>query len=281
VRVAVTGASGFVGRHILVELQHRHVEIFAVTRNGAKLQSAPAGVHVVEMDIALPGAEYLTRIGNPDVLIHLAWDGLPNYRSLHHVESELPKHYNFLKGLIEAGLPSLFIAGTCLEYGMQSGALSEEAEPCPGNPYGFAKAALHRKLKCLKAVHPFNLIWGRLFYMYGVGQSGCSLFSMLRDAVARGDRVFDMSGGEQVRDYLPVQEVARVIVQLALSGADLGTVNICSGKPVSVRNLVKGWLTENGWEIQLNLGHFPYPDYEPMTFWGDDTKLQKILRINQ
>jgi dTDP-6-deoxy-L-talose 4-dehydrogenase (NAD+) len=117
--------------------------------------------------------------------------------------------------------------------------------------------------------------------MYGVGQSGCSLFSMLRDAVARGDRVFDMSGGEQVRDYLPVQEVARVIVQLALSGADLGTVNICSGKPVSVRNLVKGWLTENGWEIQLNLGHFPYPDYEPMTFWGDDTKLQKILRINQ
>ena len=114
--------------------------------------------------------------------------------------------------------------------------------------------------------------------MYGEGQPSSSLYSQLKDAVLRGDSVFDMSGGEQLRDYLPVTEVARSIVHLALSGRDVGTVNICSGKPVSVRRLVEQWLMEKNCDMQLNLGHYPYPNYEPMAFWGDATKLQEILR---
>lgn len=280
-RVAVTGATGFIGRHVLAELEHCQVEIFAVTRDATRLQNVPAGVRVVKMDIALPGAECFAQMGYPDVLIHLAWNGLPNYKSLHHFESELPRHYLFLKMLIEAGLPSLLVTGTCFEYGMQSGALSEEVKPCPNNPYGYAKDALRQHLEFLKSVKPFHLAWGRLFYMYGEGQPGSSLYSKLKDAVLRGDTVFDMSGGEQLRDYLPVTEVARGIVRLALSGSDIGTVNICAGKPISVRRLVEQWLMENNWEMQLNLGYYPYPDYEPMAFWGDATKLQKILRSNR
>ena len=113
--------------------------------------------------------------------------------------------------------------------------------------------------------------------MYGEGQPDSSLYPLLKDAVLRGDSVFKMSGGEQLRDYLPVTEVARRIVQLVLLGNEIGTVNICSGKPVSVRRLVEQWLSENNWEMQMNLGHYPYPDYEPMAFWGDATKLQEIL----
>jgi dTDP-6-deoxy-L-talose 4-dehydrogenase (NAD+) len=40
---------------------------------------------------------------------------------------------------------------------------------------------------------------------------------------------------------------------------------------------VEGWIAENGWEIALNLGHYPYPDYEPMAFWGDRDRLDAIL----
>jgi len=274
VRVAVTGASGFIGRHVLAELEHCQVEIHAVTRDATRLKNNSPGVRVVEMDIALPGEDCFARIGCPDVLIHLAWDGLPNYKSFHHFESELPKHYHFLKTLIEAGLPSLLVAGTCFEYGMQSGELSEEVKPCPNNPYGYAKDALRQQLEYLKSVKPFDLAWGRLFYIYGEGQPHSSLYSQLKDAVLHGDTVFNMSAGEQLRDYLPVTEVSRVIVRLALSGSDMGTVNICSGKPISVRRLVEQWLMENNREMQLNLGCYPYPDYEPMAFWGDATKLQ-------
>jgi nucleoside-diphosphate-sugar epimerase len=86
-----------------------------------------------------------------------------------------------------------------------------------------------------------------------------------------------MSGGEQLRDYLPVSEVARSLVALVLKQADIGVVNVCSGQPVSVRKLVEGWIAENDWSIDLNLGRYPYPDYEPMAFWGDRRKLNKLL----
>jgi len=86
-----------------------------------------------------------------------------------------------------------------------------------------------------------------------------------------------MSGGEQLRDYLPVDEVAKHIVSLALVKKDTGPVNVCSGTPVSVRRLVEGWVKENGWSIRLNLGHYPYPDYEPMAFWGDSKKLSTLI----
>lgn len=267
-KVAVTGASGFIGRHVLAELSKHDVAIVAVTRDAARLSDLGASVHVVEMNIASPTPDYFERLGKPDVLIHLAWDGLPNYKSLHHFEIELPRQYQFLKVMVESGLPSLLVTGTCFEYGMQSGALSATMPTRPTNPYGYAKNALRQQLEYLKQSKPFNLTWGRLFYMYGEGQPRTSLYPQLKEAVLRGDKVFNMSGGEQLRDYLPVEELARQIVQLAVEQRDMGVTNICSGQPISVRKLVKQWLSERNWEIQLNLGHYPYPDYEPMAFWG-------------
>ena len=231
----------------------------------------------MQLDIRAASDDVFEQIGRPDALIHLAWGGLPNYRSLHHFEQELPAQYRFLSNLIAAGLNNLVVVGTCFEYGMQSGPLSEELPARPDNPYGYAKDSLRRQLEYLRAARPFNLTWARLFYLHGEGQAASSLLPLLRQAVARGDSVFNMSGGEQLRDYLPVSEVARCLVALALKRADHGVVNLCSGRPISVRRLVEGWIAENNWSIELNLGHYPYPDYEPMAFWGDRRKLDTLL----
>lgn len=279
-KIAVTGASGFIGRYVLAELALQQVEVVAVTRDATRLVGFGPFVRIVEMDIAAPSEDSFDRLGKPDVLIHLAWDGLPNYMSLHHFETELPRQFRFLKAMVEAGLPSLLVTGTCFEYGMQSGPLSEELVTLPGNPYGYAKDALRRQLEFLKAVKPFDLTWARLFYMYGEGQPKGSLYPQLKDAVLRGEQVFNMSGGEQLRDYLPIGEVARLISILARRQSNTGCVNVSSGKPISVRKLVEGWLAENDWDIDLNLGHYPYPDYEPMAFWGDRHRMDAILDSN-
>jgi len=276
-KIAITGASGFIGRHVLAELACHPVEVIAATRDATKLADVTQNARVVELDYANPQADDYERLHMPDVLIHLAWAGLPNYKSLHHFETELPRQYLFLKGLIEAGLPALLVTGTCFEYGMQSGALSEDLTPLPCTPYGYAKDALRRQLEFLCEKHAFALTWTRLFYIYGTGQSKNSLLTQLKEAVARGETVFNMSGGEQLRDYLPMNEVAAALVNLALRQKDIGVVNVCSGKPVSVRNLVEGWLKDNGWTIGLNLGHYDYPDYEPMAFWGCRRRLNTIL----
>ncbi|MDH4120885.1 MAG: NAD(P)-dependent oxidoreductase [Deltaproteobacteria bacterium] len=276
-KIAVTGASGFIGRHVLDELLNQNVQITAVTRDAKRISPPNKRVSLVEMDLSQPPQDAFIQMGSPDVLIHLAWNGLPNYKSLHHLESELPKQFYFLKTMVESGLKSMLVTGTCFEYGMQSGALAEHLETKPDNPYGFAKDTLRKQLEFLRRVKPFHLTWARLFYMHGEGQPATSLLPLLKTAVERGDPVFNMSGGEQLRDYLPVTEVAQRIVRLAMLNQHIGPVNVCSGTPISVRRLVEQWLREYHWKIELNLGHYPYPDYEPMAFWGDGKYLNEVL----
>ena len=74
-----------------------------------------------------------------------------------------------------------------------------------------------------------------------------------------------------------MSEVAGHLVELSLAAADLGIVNVCSGAPRSVRSLVEGWLAEAGRPLELELGHYPYPDYEPMAFWGRAERLRSFL----
>lgn len=278
-KVAVTGASGFIGQYVCQELVRRGIEVVAVRRMSSmgSMINAKLVTSALPIDYAMPTVEQLDEIVACDALIHLAWGGLPNYGSYRHFEVELPQQYQFLKQLIERGLSSLFVAGTCFEYGMQSGRLSEEVSAQPINPYGFAKYTLYQQLSYLQQAHSFNMQWGRLFYTYGEGQAPSSLYALLQKAIAQGDEFFPMSGGEQLRDFLPVDEMARIIVQIAISRQNLGVMNVCSGLPTSVRRLVEKWIKEQHASIQLNLGHYPYSSFEPMAFWGCTTKLYNLL----
>lgn len=261
----------------MAELERRSVRQVLVVRPSSEISPLLRGYVIVPLDLREPPENVLDRMGRPDVLIHLAWGGLPNYKSLHHFEEELPAQYRFLRGLVESGLKNLVVAGTCFEYGMQFGRLDENLETRANNPYGFSKDVLRCQLQYLQKVKAFNLTWARLFYLYGEGQAESSLLSQLKSAVNRGDETFNMSGGEQLRDYLPVSEVAKYLVSLAMTTQDNGILNICSGNPISVRRLVEGWIKDHGWSIELNLGYYPYPDYEPMAFWGGRKKLESCL----
>ncbi len=275
-KVAITGATGFIGRYVLQSLQRHNVEIVAITRGCVSGKLFSDNVECVQLDVLNSSENAYDLMGRPDTLIHLAWGGLPNYKSDHHLEVELPSQYHFLENLVSAGLSSLFVAGTCFEYGMQSGSLCEITETVPDNPYGQAKDQLRKKLELLQERTSFALTWGRLFYLYGEGQSESSLYTLLHQAIERGDKVFNMSGGEQVRDFLPVNLVAEKIVSLALLKEDVGIVNIASGEPTTVRDLVQLWLKEKGSQMELNLGYYPYPDYEPMEFWANVAKLRSL-----
>lgn len=277
-KIAVTGASGFLGGHVIDTLARREgIEIVATSRRPLAPDLAALGVRHVPLELTEVGDKDYERLGRPDRLIHLAWGGLPNYLSPRHFEVELPLQYRFLRALIDQGLPSLLVTGTCYEYGMVDGELHEGMPAAPTNPYGFAKAALLRQLELLQASMAFDLCWARLFYMYGPGQNQASLYSLLQAAIARGDATFPMSKGEQLRDFLPVAEIAGNIVDLALQGGGAGVVNVSSGIPVSIRGLVERWIAEAGSDIVPVLGQFPYPSYEPLAFWGSSAKRRSIL----
>ena len=86
-----------------------------------------------------------------------------------------------------------------------------------------------------------------------------------------------MSRGDQKRDYLPVKLVSEYLVKIATQQEVTGIINCCSGKPISVLEVVTNYLKENNATIKLNIGVYPYSDYEPMNFWGHNQKLKSIL----
>jgi len=278
-KIAITGGTGFIGRHVLAALQDycSHQIVIAARTLPCTLQ-LKSNISVVRLDLNEDTSDAYSCLGEPDLLIHLAWEGLSDFKSTAHFEKELPKQYSFLKNMVVSGTKSIFVTGTCLEYGLLSGELHEDM-PCePTTVYGLAKDSLRQQLSYLKKEYEFKLTWARIFYIEGDSETRPSLFSSLRCNSIAGEEFFNMSQGDQLRDYLSVDTVARLIVSLALKMLDVGKVNLCSGNPVSVRSLVEARIIENGWKIKLNLGYYPYPDYESMAFWGSTKKLNRILQ---
>ena len=280
-KVLVTGATGFIGNYVIAELLKYNVEIVATSANKEKAtqQLWFDDVKYIPFDFNHfdSTTNYFLYFNEPDVLIHLAWEGLPNYKSSLHTEKNLPKHKALLENLITNGLKDITVTGTCLEYGMQEGCLSEDMPALPSNPYSVAKNELRKSIGELSQECFFSFKWIRLFYMYGKGQNENSLLSQLDKALANNDEVFSMSGGEQTRDYLPIEKVAEYIVRIALQKNVDGIINCCSGVPISIKYFVEMHLKNTGKEIKLNLGHYPYTDYEPMHFWGSTEKLKRAL----
>lgn len=279
-KVLVTGATGFIGTYVVQQLLEagHHVVATSSIQAKAALQSWYTAVTYLPLSLEEldPVVDYQAYFQHPDALIHLAWEGLPNYKSDFHLTQNLPRHQALLNNLVTHGLRDVTVIGTCFEYGMQEGCLREDMPAQPANPYAQAKDELRRYATDLLADHGGIFKWVRLFYMYGEGQNPKSLLSQLEKALQNGDTEFNMSGGAQVRDYLPVTRVAANIVRISLQQQVTGIINCCSGIPITVKELVAQYLANANKAIRLNLGYYPYPDYEPMYFWGDIQKLKSI-----
>ena len=280
-KVLVTGATGFIGSHLIRELlKSKTNQIVATSRSIDKAKKSDwfSKVEYIEYDFNEGTSENLYDFfGKPDQLIHLAWENLSNYNSSSHIEVILPNHCDFIESMVLGGLKNVVVTGTCFEYGMIEGCLSEDINTKPENLYAVAKDSLRKFIVNLHKKHSFVYKWIRLFYMYGDGQSKTSLMYLLDKTIQDKNKVFNMSGGEQLRDFLPIDEVVRNISLITKQNSHLNqVVNCCSGKPISVKNLVEHYLEEKKYKIRLNLGFYPYPDYEPMRFWGCNLKLKEI-----
>lgn len=279
-KVLVTGATGFIGNYVIEDILKRGFEVVATSIDSeeeVKKFSWFSKVKYIPWDLNIPREDFFSFFKKPDLLIHLAWEKVSDMKSLIHIEKNLFSNYFFIKKMIESGLKDVSVTGTCVEYGMKEGCLNEEMETNPILPYAIAKDSLRRFVQELGRKYDFNFKWIRLFYMYGKGQNPQSILSQLDKALENNEEVFDMSRGEQLRDYLPVEKVAEYIVRIATQKKINGVINCCSGEPISIRELVENHLKKRGKHIKLNLGYYPYPNDEPMKFWGDTTKLNKVL----
>ena len=276
-KVALTGGTGFIGQHVRKLLAKSEHEVFLLVRKHAKIAELGANEKFVIADISEDREDWFDYLGQPDVLLHLAWGGLPNYLDNYHVEVELPIQSKFLSKVVASGLPKLVVTGTCYEYGLTSGALAESQETNPNTPYGIAKDLLRKELFEIQLRQNFELTWARIFYPYGDGQSEISIYSQLRAAMLNGDQQFKMGSGKQILDFISVEKVASTLVSLSTRCAGVGVVNIGSGEPQSVLDFVQSQIRALGAQIKPLVGALPDRNFESQAFWADTTKYQSLF----
>ena len=273
-KIAITGATGFIGQHVRKQLKESPHEILLVTRDFKKISSVSDHERVLIADISETRNNWYEYFGSPDVLLHLAWGGLPNYLDSYHLDVELPIQTKFLTNLVSNGLKKLVVTGTCYEYGLTSGALIESQETTPNTPYGIAKDRLRKSISGLTSQFLTDFKWTRVFYPYGDGQIETAIYSEIRSAIARGDQFFKIGSGKQILDFVSVERVASVLVALLTKDSEIRLLNIGSGKPQTVLDFVQSQIHSLNAKIKPLIGAIPDREFEPRAFWADTTLLK-------
>ena len=271
--IVIIGASGFIGKNLIKRLITQNHNIIGTYRNN-KPNIYNKKIQWKKFNINKPVLKKY--FADADVVIHLAWDKLPNYSQKFHLNTHFITQKKFIKSIIKYGVSNLFVLGTCFEYGKQEGELKENFIPKPVTSYGIAKNKLRIEIEKLNKKRKFKYTWARLFYVYGNHQSKTSVYSQLKNSILK-KKSFKMSTGDQTRDFMEISKACKIISILATNNKSNGIVNICTQKPIKLRNLVLKWIKNYKSTIKIIYGFYKIPDYEPMHFWGSNKKMKKLI----
>ena len=275
-KIAITGATGFIGQHVRNVLAKTDNDVVLVVRHVERVGDKSAREEIVAADLSKARTDWFELFGRPDVVLHLAWGGLPNYMDYYHVDVELPTQLRFLTALINSGLKKLVVTGTCYEYGLSSGALSEDQETNPNTPYGIAKDRLRKELFKLRSTQHFDLTWARIFYPYGEGQSESSIYSQLTRAISDNEKEFAIGSGTQMLDFIQVTTVAKALLAFVTEIKGIGLINVGSGDPQTVIEFVERLISRFESNIVPKVGVINDREYESISFWSDNNLLDSL-----
>ena len=274
-QIGITGGTGFIGIHVRKEFAQRGIPLCVLARESARNTLLAPNEWFVACDITQP--ELLDADLVPPTLIHLAWNGLVDFTSSSHLDNEMPVQSVFLEAMVGSGVRNLVVSGTCFEYGKVEGEIDESHSTNPAMPYSAAKNELRKNLQELQKLHQFNLAWCRLFYIYGDGQRRGTLYSGIKKAIAAGETTFEVSKKSLVRDFISVQEVAKLLVDIALAGKNIGPINVCSGKGTTIGEFVDYVADIEGAHLSVTDGNRPLPGFESDGYWGNVSMLNQLI----
>jgi dTDP-6-deoxy-L-talose 4-dehydrogenase (NAD+) len=237
--ILVTGAAGFVGAALVRTLRSRGLEVAAGVRSSTavgRLERLPVDAPRVELDLDDPdaGQQRLDTLA-PRAIVHLAWHARPE-DYLHALDNRgsLAASRTLFAAAARRGTP-IVAAGTCLEYAPARRPLREDDPSEANSEYAKCKLAALAFARTLEGAPGWRFTWARLFHIHGPDEAPGRLLPSIARALRAGQR-FDLPAGDQVRDHLHVDDVAAALALLVERGHS-EIVNVCSGKPVSLREL--------------------------------------------
>ena len=262
--IAITGANGFVGRHVLNHLLRENHNIKILVRKSKIRNQYQPNIKVIELnDLFHEKAETLKQIlKGVEILIHLAWYTEPNQYLTSPLNIDcLTGTLNLAKAFVEAGGRRFIGIGTCFEYDTDQCLLSINTPLNPKSLYAASKASAFQLLTQIFSVSGVEFSWCRLFYLYRDGEDTRRLVAYIKQKLSIGETV-ELTSGNQIRDFLDVQDAAKMIVEESL-GSLQGPINICSGIPITVRQIAENIADHFGRRDLLKFGARPYNLFDP------------------
>ncbi|QUB95273.1 NAD(P)-dependent oxidoreductase [Leptotrichia sp. oral taxon 218] len=272
-QILVTGANGYIGKHVVEWLLNNNYDVLAtdicLDRVDDRAQKKIINIFENSEDFS----EVFKNVG---VCIHLAWRNGFVHNSLTHLQ-DIPKHYEFLKKMSNIGIKNINVIGTMHEIGYWEGEITEETPTNPISLYGIAKNSLRQSLMILEKNENIDLKWLRVYYIQGDDKNNKSIFAkILQKENEKADK-FPFSTGKNKYDFISVYELAEMISKASLQTEIKGIINCCSGNPISLKEKVENFLRENNLKIKLEYGAFPDREYDSPAIWGNNAAILKIL----
>ncbi len=272
-RVLVTGANGYIGKHVVRVLLDMGQEVLASDINPIGIDSRAT---VVPPPIFSGDRDIYAQLGSPDVCIHMAWRNGFVHNAPTHM-GELSDHIAFCQNMVAGGLRSLSVMGTMHEIGYWEGAI-DAGTPCnPQTQYGIAKNAMRQSLMLATAQGDCALHWLRAYYIVSNDAGGSNIFSKIMQAARDGRKVFPFTSGKNQYDFIDIGALAKMIAAASLQTDETGIINVCSGFPESLADRVERFIQENRLDIRLDYGKFPDRPYDSPAVWGDAAIIKRIM----
>lgn len=273
-KVFITGGTGFIGSHFINELQKNNIKVKALRRSFKSKSRFPLLINPewITKEITDIAVEDLV---DCDILIHLAAHSanVPYDNLEKCILENVIKPLRLLEIANKARINKFLIAGTCFEYGKSGENYKFIPSNAPLNPtqtYPASKAISSIAFSQFAREKRVSLSYQRIFQVYGEGEMQNRLWPSLKNA-AEKKIDFNMTKGEQIRDFIYVKDLAKILYTKLLllnenSNPDVVIENISGGNPISIKDFAKKWWSLFNAKGKLNIGVLPYREGEVMRY---------------
>jgi len=278
-RILITGGAGFIGSHVAraaVSAGHEPAVIALPNEPTSRIADLAGRVRVLRADLGdVSSVHGLADSFRPETCIHLAWCVRPGkWHDDPRNVAMLSASLDLIDVLADVGCRHIVTAGSCAEYRPADAPLTEQSPEGPETLYGACKLSVRHVGGRLAALRSLGMAHARLFFVFGPGEAPPRLLPAMIRSLLAGEP-FAVSSGRQVRDYLHVADAASALLTLSERRAD-GVVNVCSGQPATVGQIVATAARMLGGQRLVRFGAAPPRAWEPPLLVGDNSRLRQF-----
>ena len=277
-KIFVTGGTGFIGPFVVNRLIKDDHQIILLTDRKKSVKknflTNSKEIDIVSGNLSnISEWENSLQNHNPDLTIHLAWEGIPNYNS-EMSAINLKYGLDLYLTLARIGCKRILTSGSCWEYGITKGSLSEEINPNPSNPFTIAKNSLRLMGEELAKEYNLQFLWMRFFYVYGPGQKLHSLLPYIISSVLN-KKIPQIRTPNSKNDFVFVEDVANAIALIIKNCTKSQNIyNIGSGYSTSVKKIIEITYDKCKTSLPDEIFKMSQESEISVDFWADISKIK-------